>query len=246
MSFDKVPHSLSPIHPQKSNPCRLRHTLLIHYSLFAIHSAQRLGLDISPRRWYDKYNQKCTEKAFPASAGGAFSAFWGDWAAPRRPHIPKRGTQRREKPLEPINDERAHAQRSPPDPPPAPEKPRRTRGKSKRTARAKARQRRKLREIYTALLAEEMPIEILPQQIRCYAESQGRTLDTYEVLALAQLLKAAQGDTRAAEFVRDSAGDKPGSAVSVETPGLSDADRRMLENLQKRVGRCAEGRGNRE
>lgn len=102
-------------------------------------------------------------------------------------------------------------------------------------ANAVRRQRRALRDIYAELLAEQMPAEMQPEDVQDYAKKHGKTLDTYEALALAQLLKAAQGDTRAAEFVRDSAGDKPGEVVSVETSSLSDADRQMLENLQKRI-----------
>lgn len=116
-----------------------------------------------------------------------------------------------------------------------PDRAREIRSKGGKAVQAKARQRRNLRDIYAELLGENMPLEMQPEDVQDYAEKHGKTLDTYEALALAQLLKAAQGDTRAAEFVRDSAGDKPGEVINVGAAALTDADREMLANLQKRI-----------
>lgn len=117
----------------------------------------------------------------------------------------------------------------------SPEEAKAVRRKGAAAATAKMRQRRALRDIYAELLAEQMPTEMQPEDVQDYAKNHGKTLDTYEALALAQLLKAAQGDTRAAEFVRDSAGDKPGEVINVGAAALTDADREMLANLQKRI-----------
>lgn len=65
------------------------------------------------------------------------------------------------------------------------------------------------------------------------AKERGQPLDVYEAALLAQLARALQGDTRAAEFVRDSAGDKPTDKVQADATVTSAADLALLRKLDE-------------
>ena len=93
---------------------------------------------------------------------------------------------------------------------------------------AKIAQRKTIREIYTAMLGQNMPADVQPEAVQAFAERAGASIDNYTALAIAMLLKAVSGDTRAAEFVRDSAGDKPTDQMQVAT-GLTEGDRQMIQ-----------------
>ena len=56
------------------------------------------------------------------------------------------------------------------------------------------------------------------------AKKQGTSLDQYDAVAIAQIIKAQDGDTAAAAWVRDSAGDKPGEAVTVQQLSAEDVE----------------------
>ena len=83
--------------------------------------------------------------------------------------------------------------------------------------------------------AENAPETLQSEAVLEYAEKQGKTLSNYDAVVIAQVVEAQKGSTRAAEFVRDSVGDKPGEKVDF-TGNMSDADRRMLETVCNRLG----------
>lgn len=66
-----------------------------------------------------------------------------------------------------------------------------------------------------AVLSLEAPQDMLEagneiaRKMQRLAKSRGEVVDVYEAIAMAQAHRAAQGDTAAATWVRDSAGDKP-------------------------------------
>ena len=66
------------------------------------------------------------------------------------------------------------------------------------------------------------------------AEERGQPLDLYEAMTLVQVAQAMAGNTKAAVFVRDSAGDKPADDVQVST-GMTDADRQLMANVAARL-----------
>ena len=69
---------------------------------------------------------------------------------------------------------------------------------------------------------------------RQIAAERGFPLEAYEGLALAQLAMALRGDTRAATFIRDSAGDKPTDYAETSV-GVTDGDRALLAKLLKQI-----------
>ena len=101
------------------------------------------------------------------------------------------------------------------------------------------RRKRAIREICADLLAMEAPqgaaeLGELTQVAQKLAEERGQPLDLYEVMTLAQVAQAMAGNTKAAVFVRDSAGDKPADDVQVST-GMTDADRQLMANVAARL-----------
>lgn len=98
------------------------------------------------------------------------------------------------------------------------------------TAQAEGRRRKRaLREVLDALLSMEytgnaLDGNDLATAAQEAAKKQGKSLDQYDAVAIAQIIKAQDGDTAAAAWVRDSAGDKPGEAVTVQQLSAEDVE----------------------
>ena len=95
------------------------------------------------------------------------------------------------------------------------------------------------RSICRELLARTLPagaadFGVLQSVAQELGREQGGQPDLYQLMMLVQLQKAMNGDTRAATFVRDCAGDKP-EAESPGAAGLSDGDRALLQKLMRRL-----------
>lgn len=96
-------------------------------------------------------------------------------------------------------------------------------------ASAKAKREKKaLRETLEDLLA--MPIKTGKkddlEKIKCIANMKGKNITMQETIMLAMLNKAAKGDVRAAEYIRDTIGQKPGLDIAFddfEDDGFMDA-----------------------
>ena len=92
------------------------------------------------------------------------------------------------------------------------------------------RRKRALRDVLDAILSK--PVELadiaegreLAEMVRQTAEDAAVPLDQYDAIAIAQVVKARSGDTAAAAWVRDSAGDKPGEAVTVQQLSAEDVE----------------------
>ena len=61
-------------------------------------------------------------------------------------------------------------------------------------------------------------------------QANGETLSGAEYIAVKQMEKAIEGDTRAFEVIRDSAGQKP-----VERVMIADVDRSVIEEVERMV-----------
>lgn len=123
-------------------------------------------------------------------------------------------------------------------------------GVPEKGGKARAKQRREqraLREILKEMLAIELP-DTAAQAVaarddsggaeaiaRGIAQGQGHSLTAYQVTALAQIARAVQGDSRAAEFVRDSSGDKPGDVVQSAGEPITAADLELLRKVSARL-----------
>ena len=105
----------------------------------------------------------------------------------------------------------------------------RERGKAGGIASGKARREKKaLRETLEDLLA--MPMKTGKkdelEKIKCIAAIKGKNITMQEAIMLAMLQKAAKGDVRAAEYIRDTIGQKPGLDITFddfEDDGFMDA-----------------------
>lgn len=56
-----------------------------------------------------------------------------------------------------------------------------------------------------------------PEEFQNLAESKGKNISVQEALVLAQVKKAMSGDTKAIEFLRDTAGQKPTDKQEIKT-----------------------------
>lgn len=110
---------------------------------------------------------------------------------------------------------------------------------------AQAEQRRRktaLRDILDTILALDcdtstLTDDELTEKVQQLAREQGRSVSLYEAIALSQIRRAIDGDTKAATFVRDSAGDKPVDCSEISTDEvMTSADRELLANISKRLG----------
>lgn len=100
--------------------------------------------------------------------------------------------------------------------------------------------RRTIREIYSDLLQQPDSVKGLEDQelaerVQEMAQQRGKPVTVYEAIAAAMAAKAKAGDVKAAVFVRDSAGDKPADQVELTAETMTDADRELLANVQKRL-----------
>lgn len=97
-------------------------------------------------------------------------------------------------------------------------------------ASAEAKKRRKTaREIYEAMLsrpASDLVTGGLPDL------PEGAT--NYDVLLARMMLSAQKGSVKAAQFVRDTAGDQPTTKVEADI-GMTDGDRELLEKVAERI-----------
>lgn len=100
------------------------------------------------------------------------------------------------------------------------------------------RRKRALREVLDVLLSMEYTGNALDggelaTAAQEAAKKQGKSLDQYDAVAIAQIIKAQDGDTAAAAWVRDSAGDKPGETLAVQQ--LSAEDVQLARKVAARL-----------
>ena len=89
--------------------------------------------------------------------------------------------------------------------------------------------RRTIREILEELSKKTVTAEEAEE----YGLKEGTTL--LEAANLAQIRRAMRGDTKAAEYVRDTLGEKPTEKINAEVTALTPEDREMLERVSKRL-----------
>lgn len=85
-------------------------------------------------------------------------------------------------------------------------------------ASGKARREKKaMRETLDILLSMPMKDGAAAdvESIRSFASIKGKNINVQEAILIAQVQKAMKGDTKAAEYVRDTIGQKPGESVEM-------------------------------
>ena len=99
-------------------------------------------------------------------------------------------------------------------------------------ASAKARREKKtFKAIFSAVL--DMPIERGKStdldQIRTIADAKGKNLTVQEATALSIAVKAVKGDLKAAEFIRDTIGEKPTDSIDIKLPVVIEGENDISE-----------------
>ncbi len=92
------------------------------------------------------------------------------------------------------------------------------RGRAGGIASGKARREKKaMRETLDILLSMPMKdgASADVESIRSFASIKGKNISVQEAILIAQVQKAMKGDTKAAEYVRDTIGQKPGENVEM-------------------------------
>lgn len=101
------------------------------------------------------------------------------------------------------------------------------------------RRKRALRDVLDAILSKPADLaditegRELAEMVQQTADDADVPLDQYDAIAIAQVVKARSGDTAAAAWVRDSAGDKPGETVAVQQ--LSAEDVQLARKVAARL-----------
>ena len=90
-------------------------------------------------------------------------------------------------------------------------------------------QRRSIKEILEELSNKTVTAEEAEE----YGLQEGTTL--LEAANLAQMRRAMRGDTKAAEYVRDTLGQKPTDRISAEVTALTPEDKELLERVSRRL-----------
>ena len=71
------------------------------------------------------------------------------------------------------------------------------------------RKRKAMKEVLQALLDLPMREQDAPEEVKSYADfAKGKNVTIEQTVLMAQIIKAVKGDTRAATFLRDTAGEK--------------------------------------
>jgi len=89
--------------------------------------------------------------------------------------------------------------------------------------------RRSIKEI----LEELSKMTVTAEEAEEYGLKEGTTL--LEAANLAQIRRAMKGDTKAAEYIRDTLGEKPTDKIDASVTALTPEDKEMLERVSKRL-----------
>lgn len=114
----------------------------------------------------------------------------------------------------------------------------RSRGRKGGIASGNARREKKamketLKALLTLPLEESQIVDI--ETIQSLATLEGRNITVQEAILLQQVKKAMDGDTKAAEYVRDTAGEKPTDKVELNNKINIDDKINEIEEYMKRM-----------
>jgi len=115
----------------------------------------------------------------------------------------------------------------------------RERGRAGGIASGKARRAKKeMRETLESILAMSMKTGKIVDvdNIRSFAGLKGKNISVQDAILIAQIQKAMKGDTRAAEYVRDTVGQKPTDNVALSGSVANPFEGLTTEQLEKMIG----------
>ena len=95
------------------------------------------------------------------------------------------------------------------------------------------RERKNIQQLCAELLVQDAPEEFIK---KAFPDGTPEDKSWYGLIVAQQARQAAAGNTKAAVFIRDSAGDMPTTKVQADV-GMTDADRALLAKIEKRMGK---------
>ena len=93
------------------------------------------------------------------------------------------------------------------------------------------REKKSIRELCAELLVQDAPDEFIAQ---AFPEGAPEDKSWYALIVAQQARQAAAGNTKAAVFIRDSAGDMPTTKLQTDI-GMTEADRELLRKIERRM-----------
>lgn len=91
------------------------------------------------------------------------------------------------------------------------------------------------REVMERIAGGTPPNGLGRKDLDCWESVLGHALNVYEAILATQAAQALEGDLKAAQFVRDTLGDKPGTSAGKEPEGLSNAERALVKKVAARL-----------
>ena len=104
-----------------------------------------------------------------------------------------------------------------------------------KASQAKAKERKRAREIAQAILQSNMTDAQINRILGKDKDLIGDDTSAYAVTLAKMVTTACKGDSTAATFVRDTAGDKPDDSLNVSAT-FTEGDKALMDKMAKRLG----------
>ncbi len=91
------------------------------------------------------------------------------------------------------------------------------------------------REVMERIAGGTPPEGLGRTDLDCWEPVLGHALNVYEAILVTQAAQALEGDLKAAQFVRDTLGDKPGSVSAKGPESMSSAERALVKKVAARL-----------
>ena len=96
-------------------------------------------------------------------------------------------------------------------------------------------QRKNAKELLERLLSTNMTDDMIEDVLGGSQDLLGDDKTAYNVMLTKMLQVACSGDTKAFVALRDTVGDKPADKQEITADIMTDADRKVIENIKKRI-----------
>ena len=96
-------------------------------------------------------------------------------------------------------------------------------------------QRKNAKELLETLLSTNMTDDMITDVLGGSKDLLGDNKTAYNVMLTKMLQVACAGDTKAFVALRDTVGDKPADKQEITADIMTDADRKVIENIKKRI-----------
>lgn len=96
-------------------------------------------------------------------------------------------------------------------------------------------QRKTAKELLETLLSTNMTDDMIADVLGGSQDLLGDNKTAYNVMLTKMLQVACAGDTKAFVALRDTVGDKPADKQEITADIMTDADRKVIENIKKRI-----------